>query len=148
MNKRNALVLLLCLFVIFTLTSCGKITEQPMTKYVDIHDIVKEAFVTDNGYTNELSKHITKTVFQSTNYKRYRVNGPEFTKPLKIDFSLEEVYQTKDNKNNLIYVDMIYSIEVTDANGKTVGGSWDIPITYTVKIDKNGWCIINKHELP
>lgn len=36
----------------------------------------------------------------------------------------------------MIYVKMNYSVIITDSQGKEVGGSWDIPITFTVKKQK------------
>lgn len=121
-------------------------SDKPSIKYVDIYDIVKEAFVTDNGYTTELSKHMTQKVFKGINYTSYPVNDPRYAKPFKIDFSLKEVYQTKDH--DLVYVDMVHSIKIIDANSKTVGGSWNAPITFTVKITDNEWYIIDKYEQP
>ncbi|WP_215831929.1 hypothetical protein [Pelorhabdus rhamnosifermentans] len=114
-------------------------------KYVDIYDVVKDAFVTDNGYTNELSKHMTEEVFKRINYKKYN-KDTKYIKPLKVDFSLKEVYQTKDNVNNLVYVDMIHSIKVMDANDQIVTGSLDAGITFTVKITEYGWYIIDERQ--
>lgn len=116
------------------------------TRYVDITDVVKEAFVTDNGYTDELSRYMMEMVFKRTNYKSYNVDDPEYTKPFKVDLTLKEVYQTKDKDYNLIYVDMIYTLAITDANGKIVGASEDTPVTFTVRIDENQWYIIDKYE--
>jgi len=137
---------------LFSLTSCGQQNSttsndnKPSIKYVDIYDVVKEAFVTNNGYTNELSKHMTEEVFKRINYNKYNENDPKYKKPLKVDFSLREVYQTKDNENNLVYVDMIHSIKITDANNKIVSGSWDAGITFTVKIAENEWYIIEDRQ--
>lgn len=36
-------------------------------KNIDIYDTVKETFLTDKGYSNELSKPISENVFKSTN---------------------------------------------------------------------------------
>jgi hypothetical protein len=142
---RKFILLTLCFIFMFTLTSCSKTStidsDKSYTKYVDIYDVVKEAFLTDNGYTNELSKHISPEVFKHTNYKLYQVDA---SKHQKINFSLNEVYQTKEN--DLVYVDMIYSIDIIDANGKNVAGSRNIPITFTVKTTGNDWYILGKYE--
>lgn len=151
-------VLVLCVFGLFCLVvwdenrqSRGNDIEHinygEYTKYVDIYDVVKEAYLANNGYTNEISKYMVEDVFKRTNYKHYE-NDPQYTKPLKVDFSLKEVYQTKDKENNLIYVDMIYTIVITDANGAMVRGSWKNHSTFTVKITDNGWIIIDKYEKP
>jgi hypothetical protein len=111
-------------------------------------DVIKEASVTDKEYTNGFSQHMTERVFKYTNYRKFPVHDPEFIKPFKVDFTLKEICQTKDNENNLVYVDMIYSIQVTDANIKSAGGGLNIPVTYTVKITSNGWYIIDRYERP
>lgn len=41
---------------------------------------------------------------------------------------------------------MIYSLLITDATGKIIGGADKVPITYTVSIDGNRWYIIDKYE--
>ncbi|KOR24715.1 hypothetical protein ND00_21620 [Clostridium sp. L74] len=33
-----------------------------VNKYISIYDVVKEAFITEEGYSNKLSKHISKEV--------------------------------------------------------------------------------------
>ena len=43
---------------------------------------------------------------------------------------------------------MIYSVEITDANNETVGGSGDILITFTVEKIGDGWIITDKDEEP
>ncbi|WP_110954959.1 hypothetical protein [Anaerosinus massiliensis] len=117
-------------------------------RYIDINDIVTEAFITNAGYTNELSRYMTEDVFKHMNYKQYNVNASQYTKPLDVDFKIKEIYQTKDEENHLIYVDMIYTIVITDSKGLMVGGSWDTKVTFTVRLDEKGWYIIKKYESP
>ena len=151
---RGPFLLILCVICMFTLTSCSKISaidsKNTNIKYVDIYVVVKEAFLTDKEYNKHFSKHITKNVFNHiTIYKAYPVNNPEYKKPFKVDFDLKEVSQAKDNDaNDLIYVDMIYSVLITDANGKTVGGAQSKPIQFTINTTENEWYIIDKHEAP
>jgi hypothetical protein len=114
-------------------------------KYVDVYSVVKDAFLTDKGYTNELSKHMNSEVFNKTNiYNVYAVNEPNFKKPFKIDFSLEEVSQRK--LFNIVLVKMIYSVEIKDLNNQVVGGSRNIPITFIVRKANNEWYIFYKSE--
>ena len=83
-------------FLVLALGACGTLTKTDAGKYVDINDVVKEAFVTDKGFSEELSKHMDKEVFDKVNiYNAYPVNSPEFKKPLKVDFSLREIAQKK-----------------------------------------------------
>ncbi|MEA4900485.1 hypothetical protein [Desulfitobacterium sp.] len=144
MKVRGIFIVLIIGAVIIALAACSRATVE-ITKYVDVYDIVKEAFLTDKGFSDELSKHITREVFDKTNiYNAYPVNSPEYNKPFKVDFSLEEISQKKDD--SLIRVEMIYSVKITDSKNKTVGGSKDIPITFMVKTMDTEWIIINKEE--
>ncbi len=144
MIKRITFAILLGLLIL-ALGACGKPKKTDAPKYVDINDVVKEAFVTDKGFSDELSKYMTKEVFNKTNiYYAYPINSPEFKKPFKVDFSLREISQKKEN--DTVKVDMIYSVMIHDSNNKTVGGSKDVPITFIVQEIGSGWMIINKEE--
>ncbi|MGO5073383.1 hypothetical protein ACTQ4K_05410 [Clostridium sporogenes] len=60
-------------------------------KKINIYDIVKETFLTDKRYSNELFKHVSENVFKSTNiYTTFNLNNPKYNKPVKIDFNLKE----------------------------------------------------------
>ncbi|MBD5586460.1 hypothetical protein FDF50_00900 [Clostridium botulinum] len=48
--------------------------------------------------------------------------------------------------NDIIYVKMNYSVEITDSQNKSIGGSRNIPITLTVKITGDSWYIIEEEE--
>ncbi|WP_275541227.1 hypothetical protein [Clostridium tetani] len=41
---------------------------------------------------------------------------------------------------------MIYTVEINDSQNKTIGGSYDVPITFTVKNENGNWYIISKEE--
>lgn len=126
-------------------TSCGKVNKNDKVKYVDIYNVVNEVFLTDKGYSNELSKHVSQEVFEKTNiYNSYPVNSIEYKRPFKVDFSLKEDSQSKIN--DLIYVKMIYSVKITDSQNKAIGGSLNIPITFTVENKEDGWYITKKEE--
>jgi len=120
-------------------------------KYVDIYDVVKEAFITDKGYTDDIAKHMTKEVFDKTNaYKSYPVHKLEYIRPFRIEISLKQVAQHKDNEK--VIVDMKYSIKVIDSANKIVGGSGgdsaDIPIRFTVEKRNSDWVVVEKVEDP
>ena len=122
------------------LTACGISNRS-----IDIYYIVKEAFLTDQGYSEELSKHISEDVFKRINiYNVYAVNNPEYKSPFKVEFNLKE--DSQEVKKDITYVTMTYSVTITDYQGKAVGGSKDIPITFTVKKGENDWYIIDKDE--
>ncbi|WP_163252772.1 hypothetical protein, partial [Clostridium sporogenes] len=116
-----------------------------INKYIHVYDVVKEAFITEKGYSNKLSKHISEEVFKKINiYNNYALNDPEYKKPFKVDFKLREDSQKKIN--NIVYVKMNYSVEIKDSQNKVIGGSRDIPITLTVKVTGDSWYIIEEEE--
>lgn len=151
-DRKIYLIILILFICTFIFTSCTKSnksadTKNVNTKEVDIYNVVKEIFLTDKGYNDELSKYVSRDVFERTNiYCIYNanINNPKYKRPFKVNFSLREDSQTK--KNNLVYVKMNYSVFIKDSQNKDVGGSKDIPITFTVKKTENGWYIIDKHE--
>jgi len=54
----------------------------------DTYNLVKEAFLTNKGYTNELSKHMSQQVFKRTNiYNAYDIN---YKKTYRVKFNLKE----------------------------------------------------------
>lgn len=147
MKTKRIIISVFIGLLILTLSACGKPAKTEAPKYIEINDVVKEAFLTDKGFSNELSKHLTMEVFDKINiYNTYPANSPEFKKPFSVDFSLAETSQKKDG--NTIKVEMIYSVIITDSNFKTIGGSREIPITFTVKLIDGSWIITHKEEQP
>lgn len=139
-KKNKKICLILCLICIILFTACGK-----NNKYVDIYNVVQESFTTDKGYSNELSKHISEGVFNNINvYKVYAVNDKKYKRPFKVDFKLKENSQSKIV--NTVYVNMTYSVSIKDSENKEVGGSWNVPIKFTVKKVKGVWCITDRYE--
>lgn len=137
---------------IFTIiiTCCFKIdTIVGKNKKVDIYDVVKEAFITDKGYYDELSNHMLEKVFVSTNiYNNFNpstLNNNECKEPFKIDLNLKE--DSQEVNEDIVYVKMTYSVNILDSEDKIVGGSRDVHIAFTVKKTGDDWCIIDKDEL-
>src|SRR5665648_450496 len=98
--------------IIFTQGACGKQVKTEAPRFVDINDVVKEAFLTDKGFSDELSKHMTKEVFKKNKiYNIYTVKSQEIKKPFKIEFSLKKISQRKEN--DIVQVYMIYSVTVS-----------------------------------
>ncbi|EPY2277174.1 hypothetical protein ACXAT3_001910 [Clostridium sporogenes] len=56
------------------------------------------------------------------------------------------MFVIKKKINNIVYVKMNYSVEIKDSQNKVIGGSWDIPITLTVKVTGDSWYIIEEEE--
>ncbi|MGY5240462.1 hypothetical protein [Clostridium tertium] len=113
--------------------------------YIYIYNVIKEAFLTDRGYSDELSKYISEEVFKEINiYNTYAVNNSEYSKPFKVNFILKE--DSQDIKKDTIYVNMTYSVRIIDSKGKDIGASQNIPITFTVNKTENEWYIIDKYE--
>ncbi|MBZ9635176.1 hypothetical protein [Clostridium sp. FP1] len=108
----------------------------------DTYNVVKEAFLTNKGYTNELSKHMSQQVFKRTNI--YNAYPADNKKTYKIDFSLKE--DSRRSKNNTVYVKMIYSVKIMDLQNNIIGGSSHVPITFTIKNINGEWYITEKEE--
>lgn len=108
----------------------------------DTYNVVKEAFLTNKGYTNELSKHMSQQVFERTNI--YNAYPADNKKTYKIDFSLKE--DSRRFKNNTVYVKMIYSVKIMDLQNNIIGGSSHVPIIFTVKNINGTWYITEKEE--
>ncbi|HCW52893.1 MAG TPA: hypothetical protein DG753_03950, partial [Clostridium sp.] len=95
------------------------------TSNIDISNVVEEAFVTEDGYSDELSKHMSEDVFKKINvFNTYAVNNPEYVKPVNVNFSLKEF--SRESRYNTIYVNMIYSVFITDSQDNSIGGSSNI----------------------
>lgn len=146
-KKNNKIFLIMSILFIglFTFTFCGKANKDSNVKEVDIYDVVKEAYLTDKGYSKELSKHMSKDVFERTNiYNTYNVDDPKYKKPFKVAFYLNEDSQSKEK--DIVYVKMIYTVEIKDSQNKVVGGSGNVPITFTVEKSNDNWYINDKSE--
>lgn len=89
-------MIILILIIPILFIYCQKVNN--INKYIQVYDVVKEAFITEKGYSNKLSKHISEKVFKKINiYNTYAVNDLEYKKPFKVDFKLREDSQ-KENK--------------------------------------------------
>lgn len=108
----------------------------------DTYNVVREAFLTNKGYSNKLSKHMSQEVFKTTNiYNAYPINNKKI---YKVDFSLKEDSRIK--VRGIVYIRMTYSVEIMDSNNIIVGGSSHIPIKLTIKNIKGEWYITEKDE--
>ncbi|HCW54144.1 MAG TPA: hypothetical protein DG753_10485, partial [Clostridium sp.] len=102
-------------------------------------------FVTEDGYSDELSKHMSEDVFKKINVvNTYAVNNAEYVKPVNVNFSLKEF--SRESRYNTIYVNMIYSVFITDSQDNSIGGSSNIPITFTVNRKDDDWYIVEECE--
>ncbi|MGH4137435.1 hypothetical protein [Clostridium sp.] len=140
-NMLPSIGIIICLFIISGYTYT-KFMPKWFSK-TDTYDVVKETFLTNEGYTDELSKHVAPQVFKRTNiYDAY--GGLNKKETYKVDFSLKVNSQIK--VAGIVYVKMTYSVKVMDLQGKIIGGSSDIPITFTIKNIKGEWYIMEKSE--
>ncbi len=142
-RRVNIINIIICLIFVFTLTSCNENVNHK--KKVDIYNVVKDAYLTDKGYTEDLSKHMSKDTFNLINiYSVYGRNGNEYKKPFKINFSLKEISQK--NRNDKVNVKMLYDLEIRDDNNKYVSGSAFVDVTFKVEIRGDNWYITDKDE--
>lgn len=129
----------------YVITSYVKDSINSNVRNVAIYTVVKDIFLTDKGYSDELAKYVSQEVFEKTNiYNVYNVNSPDYKKPFKVEFNLKRDSQSK--VNNIVYLKMIYSVKITDSQNQVIGGSRDIPITFTVENNEDDWYITEKEE--
>ncbi|MCB2340244.1 hypothetical protein [Clostridium estertheticum] len=145
-SKKNIILsigIILCLCIV---SSYGytKFTPRWFSS-TDTYAVVKEGFLTRQGYTNELSKHMSPQVFKRINIYQYEDLNRK--KPYKIDFTLKE--DSRRYKNSVVYVKMIYSLKIMDLQNIQIGpksGSHGIINTFVIK-NKNGvWYIADNWE--
>ena len=139
-NRILTITFILCFIVMGSLAYAKFIPEWFSRQAT--YNVVKEAFLTNKGYTNELSKHMSQEVFKKTNiYSAYLLNDKE---TYKVDFNLKENSLMK--VAGIVYVKMTYSVKIMDLQNNLVGGSSDVPITFTIKNIKNEWYITEQKE--
>ena len=142
-SKKNIILSIAFIICLVIIGSYGYVKFMPeWFSRQATYDVVKEAFLTNKGYSNELSKHISQQVFERTNiYNAYVLNAK---KTYKVDFSLKENSLIK--VADIVYVKMTYSVKIMDLQNQIVGGSSDIQIIFTVKNINNEWYITEKQE--
>ncbi|CAB1249121.1 hypothetical protein LN736_17110 [Clostridium sp. WLY-B-L2] len=107
---------------------------------------MKKAYTTNDGYTKEISKHMSKNVFNKTNgFKVFKGNS-KYKKPYKITF-FELKQDSRKIRLNKIYIYMRDSISVSDYNNKEIGGYRNGLVKYTIKKINNTWCITDSEIL-
>ena len=139
-NKILCIGFMLCLSIMSTYAYTKFMPEWFSSE--DTYNVVKEAFLTNKGYSDELSKHMSQEVFIRTNiYNSYSINNKN---TYKVDFSLVEDSRIK--VLDKVYMKMTYSVKITDSNNILVGGSLGIPINFTIKNINDKWYITEKEE--
>ncbi|MBU3187185.1 hypothetical protein [Clostridium estertheticum] len=144
-SKKNIILsigIILCLCIV---SSYGytKFTPRWFSS-TDTYAVVKEGFLTRQGYTNELSKHMSPQVFKRINI--YKPDSLNNKKPYKVYFTLKE--DSTSFKNGKIYMKMIYLLKVMDLQNNQVGPISPEGTTNTFIIkNKNGvWYIADNWE--
>lgn len=112
-------------------------------KYVNINNLVNQAYTSSKGYDADIAKHMARDVYNNSNgYILYK--NIESKKPLRISLKLTEVNQHKINEK--VYVYMLYDFYVRDANGKVVSASLQSPVVFTVTENNNNLYIEHAQE--
>lgn len=120
-----------------------RVNNAKYNHYVDIDDIVKEAYISPRAYNSDMAKHISKDVYNSLNAYIY-YNNNTFKQPIKASLTLNEINQHKINGKIFVY--MQYDFQVYDADGKLASASWETPVIFTVGVDNNNLYIEKKQE--
>lgn len=131
MKKLLFLSIILISIFIISFSAYNKFSNRSDSKnhYVSIDNLVSEAITTRSGYTDELSKHMSKNVYLKLNVYALYDKDSDNSDSIKVSLTLNEVNQHK--KNDEIFVYMICDRHVTDQNGNTLL-SGKIPIIFTV----------------
>ncbi|MFD3158794.1 hypothetical protein ACFIJ5_18445 (plasmid) [Haloimpatiens sp. FM7330] len=142
---KKKFILIIIALSILTIGFFIKNTNHNLVTKQEFYNFIKEAYITPNGYTKEISKHMPREIFDKVNaFETYRGNST-FKKPYKINM-FELKLTSKRTILKKTYLNMIYSVSVCDANNKEIGGSWNIPVKYIIKKVNNTWYIFDKQE--
>ncbi|MBX4272232.1 hypothetical protein [Clostridium estertheticum] len=145
-SKKNIILsigIILCLCIVSSY-AYTKFTPQWFSS-ADTYNVVKEGFLTNKGYSNELSKHMSEQVFKRINIYQYEDLNKKRT--YKIDFTLKE--DSRRYKKGVVYVKMIYTLKIMDLQNIQIGpksGSHGITNTFTVKNINGVWYIADNQE--
>lgn len=146
-NKKLIIIIISIISLLGILTTAIIINKNKYVKnkYVNIDNLVYEAYISKNGYDSNMKKHMDIKVFNSSNIREIHLSTiyiKVFGKvPDTIDFKLTEINQHKIN--NKIFVYMKYSYEVPDPSGKIESGVWNVPVVFQV-VEKDGEPYIEK----
>ena len=145
-NKKNiilSIIIILCLSIVGSY-AYSKFTPQWFSS-TDTSKVVKEGFLTNKGYSNELSKHMSPQVFKRINIYKYDELNKKRT--YKVVFILKK--HSTSFKNGSVYVKMIYSLKIMDLQNNQIGpmsGSEGVTNTFIVKNIKGVWYITDNWE--
>ncbi|MCB2358733.1 hypothetical protein [Clostridium estertheticum] len=98
-SKKNIILgigIILCLSIVSSY-AYTKFTPKWFSS-VDTYNVVKEGFLTNKGYSNELSKHMSEQVFKRINIYQYEDLNRK--RPYKINFTLKE--DSRRYKNGVV----------------------------------------------
>ena len=114
-------------------------------KYIDIDNLVYEAYTYKNGYDDNMKKHMDIKVFNSSNlYRRYNEKKSE-NPPTDISLSFKEINQHKIYGKIFVY--MKYTLEMNTKYGSDIvhTGAWDNIVVFQL-VEKNGEPYIEKRK--
>jgi len=124
-NKRHFLIISTIIIII----ASALIYNGRHNKYVNINNLVNKAYTSSKGYNADMAKYMPKDVYNKANgyniFKDY-----DCKRPIKFSLKLTEINQHKINGK--VYVHMVYSLDLLNANGISLVSSRNIPVVFTV----------------
>ena len=68
MKKQSlAVFAIVVIILIMAFLSIGYLTKSSQHHYIDINNLVEEAYTTDAGYSSEVAKHMSLDVYKKSN---------------------------------------------------------------------------------
>jgi len=125
LNVRNMIVIIIIFTVFLTI---GLLTKSSQHHYVDINNLVEEAYTTDAGYNSEVAKHMSLDVYKKSNINEiFKTEYPS----KKADLVIKELNQHKYDGD--IYVYMKITLYIRDKiTNKVISAGIDIPVVFKV----------------
>lgn len=125
LNVRNLVIIIV---VFAALLSIRILTNSSQHHYVDINNLVKEAYTTNAGYNSEVVKHMSLDVYKKSNINE--ILKTEYPAK-KADLIINEVNQHKYDGD--VYVYMLITLYVKDKiTDKVISAGIDIPVVFKV----------------
>jgi len=109
---------------------------------VEIYNLIKYSFLTNNSYNECLSRYISKDIFEGINKSHFFDDKIPSKKKLK----LYMLFSICNFKNGIVW--MRYTFERKDLKNSVISGSYDVPMKIYIRREEWHWKIVKKEETP
>ena len=145
MKINKKFIILISILSILIMTIIVYKNRYIKNKYINIDNLVYEAYTYKNGYDDNMKKHIDIKVFNCLNLYRWYNEKKDENPPTDISLKLKEINQHKIDEKIFIY--MKYTLEFNTKYGSDIvhTRAWDNIVVFQV-IEKNGEPYIEKRK--